>query len=319
MTEYVNTLEESVGLTWNDDALEELQELIVEMVKVDVDTVPPGSRHVPTPDAESREAVLASWEGGQWTIGDYTDFLAELPAANRPVSRLPTIGLRTLIRRTQVQNELLYAEATRLGLDERPEVIDAATRIREQIMIELVHGRFIQEVDVPEEDTRALYDSTLATSPEALQIPERVDMMILVHTDEEIVREGLARIRRGDPEDKVVQELTIDHRTKWKGGRTGLIARGNYAPQIEDVAFSGRVGKGWSDPIVTESGTGALKVITHEEPRTATFDEVKASMSGQIASVRGEVAFEEWLQEQRNALGVVIHDDVLELIGQSVS
>ena len=72
-------------------------------------------------------------------------------------------------------------------------------------------------------------------------------------------------------------------------------------------------------PIETESGSGAVKVLAHEEPRLATFEEMKDGLIQTLTSQRGEDAFEEWLQARRDELGVVIHDDVLELIGQSVS
>jgi parvulin-like peptidyl-prolyl isomerase len=97
------------------------------------------------------------------------------------------------------------------------------------------------------------------------------------------------------------------------------VGRGNYAPQLEDAAFSRTPAQGWSEPIVAQSGAGAVRVIERQSPRLATFDEMHDVLIQNLAQARGETAFEKWLQEQRDTRGVKIHDNVLELIGQPVS
>jgi len=319
MREYVGELEERAGLAWNDEGLALLRRLIDEESKLDVDTIPAERQYIPHADEQQRAVALATYGGKTATIGDYLDFLATQPGGNRPVTAPPTKALRQLVRSTFLDNQILMAEAFRLGLDKNEEIEGERERLLERILVEQVHSRFTQAADVPIEDARALYDSTKTANPDALMMPERVDMVILVHTDSSVVAQGLARIRAGEDEAKVVSELTMDFRTTPKGGRTGMIARGNYAPQIEEVAFTRKPSEGWSRPIVTQSGTGALRVIAHEEPRMATFEEVEETLVNQLARQRGEEAFEKWLQEQRDSLGVEIHDDVLELYGQPVS
>jgi parvulin-like peptidyl-prolyl isomerase len=319
LNEFVAELEEKAGLTWHDDALRTLLSCIVTEAAKDIDTIPQNEWHVPDATPEQRKMDVATFSGGSWTIGDYIGFIQSQPPQNRPVTRLPFNGLKEYVRTTQLQEKLLVAEALERGYDQDPEVQKADKRMREQILVNLVHSRFLQAADVPEEDARAIYDSTKAENPDALLIAERVDMVVFVHNDPEVVHEGLRRIASGEAESLVLSELSLDFRTKSKGGRTGLVARGNYAPQLEELAFSGRVGEGWSEVIVTESGAGTVKVLAHEEPRLATFEEMREPLMQNLLSARGENAFEEWLTSRRNDLGVEIHDEVLELIGQSVS
>ena len=111
----------------------------------------------------------------------------------------------------------------------------------------------------------------------------------------------------------------MDTRTNRRGGRTGLIPRGQYAAPVDEVAFSNRVGKGWSDPIVTDTGIGAVKVLSQEQPRPFKLEEIKDDLTRLLAQQRGEQAFEEWLNQQRESRNVEIYDDVLELYGQPVS
>jgi parvulin-like peptidyl-prolyl isomerase len=144
-------------------------------------------------------------------------------------------------------------------------------------------------------------------------------MLIIVQNDEQKVKEALAQLARGEDEKKVIKEFSIDPRTLAKDGRTGLVPRGTFAPQIEDVAFSGIAGKGWKGPVVATTGVAAIKVLEQQDSRRATFEEVKDEITRQMATGRGESAFETWLQEQRKQRGVEIFDETLELYGQPIS
>jgi peptidyl-prolyl cis-trans isomerase C len=275
--------------------------------------------YIPEATEEQKAVVIATYSGNKTvTVGDYINHLANQPFTSRPTTRLPRRGLQELVKNSLIQTDLLIQEALARKLNERPEAATEDARIREQVLIEMVHARFIQEADVPEEDAKAIFDSTLAASPENMQIPERLDMKVLVSMKEEVVREGLRRIRAGESEDQVIRELSEDLRSKFQGS-TGLIARGNYAPKLEDVAFARRPGSGWSNAVVTDTGVGAVKVLKYEAPRQATFDDMKTPILQRLAMARGEKAFEDWLNQQRQTLNVTIHDDVLELMGQPVS
>lgn len=319
MREYLESLEAKAGVVWHEEGLDLLVQLIAENAKVDIDTVPGPERFVPPATDEQKAVALASFSGRDWTVGDFIEGLRKMPQQQRPPGVLPRRGLRELIRNSQIRDELLRAEAYALGLDKDEAIRAARARHEEQLLTEQVHFGFLQAADVPDERVRAVFDSSAAENPDALLIPERVELVLLVHTDSAIVAQGLARIRAGEPEEDVIKELSMDFRTAVKGGRTGLIARGNYAPQLEDAAFAAEPGGGWSQPVVTQSGTGAFRVIAHEEPRGATFEELEEQLRTTLVRAEGEKAFEEWLRKERDRRGVQIHDEVLELIGQSVS
>lgn len=319
MKEYVAELEKKSNLQFDDAGLDLIGQLTLDLAKVDIDSVPAELHYVPSATEEQKQTPVATFLGRTWTVGDYISWIAKQPPTGRPVTPMPKQGLRELIRTTQIQNELVTAEAIAMGLDKRPEAMDEARRIREQILIEMVHSRFLQEADVPEERVRSVYDSTSQASPDAWKLPERVNMKVLVSVTEGPVREGLKRIRAGQPEDEVIKALSEDSRTKFKGGETGLIARGNYALKLEDVAFSRAPGSGWSDPVVTDTGVGSVKVLAHEQPRVATFDEVKVELTKRLADQSGERAFEDWLTQQRETRKAQVFDNVLGLIGQAVT
>ncbi len=318
LREFSAELEKKAGLAWNDEGLAALEAAIVRMTEVDPDTVDAERRFLPDVSDAERGTVLATFSGRNWTIGDYVDALARQPYTSRPPARIPRSGLRELIRSTQIAQELAYAEAQARGLGETPELKNAITRLEEQVLIEQLHTRFLQSVDVTPEDVRAYFDSTRAADSSAFTYPERVDMLVVTNPSVDAVKDALRRMRKGEDEQAVLAEVSFDHITKPKGGRTGLVGRGTYSPPIEDVAFSGRVGKGWSEPIVLEGAAAAVKVLDQQPPRPARFEEVEGQLTQALQQQRGDRAFEEWLIKERETRGVEILDDVLALYDQAV-
>ena len=183
------------------------------------------------------------------------------------------------------------------------------------MLIETLHGRFLQTVDITPEEVRAYFDSTRTADSTAFTMPERVDMMVIANPDEAKVRDALKRIARGEPEAKVIEQssrhcaraATAGDRVPWRWGRTRRPSRTSVH------------GTGASKIIPTEGMFFAIKVLMHERQRPATYEEVQPKLTQQMAQSRGEKAFDDWLNKDRETRGVEIFDDALELIGQAVS
>lgn len=316
---FLAEIEAKYNVQMSDEAIDVLQDGIEKMTKLDPDTLGAQDQMIPVLTPDEAQMTVATWDGGQITLADYLSHLRSLPPRARPPQKIPTNGLRELVRTTVVQRKLIEMEANSRGLGDRPEVADEDRKLRERVLLETVHGRFLQEVDVTPEIVRAYYDSVATASPDDLLLPERVDMLILTHSETDQVQRALDRIKAGEDEAKVIGEISLEPRTNKLGGRTGLIARGNYSVELEDVAFSGIVGQGWTDPIFTETGIGAVKVLAQEQPRMATFEEVEQSLTQNLAQAHGEQAFDDWLQAERDRRNVQIHDEALELYGQAIS
>lgn len=318
LREFSAELEKKAGLAWNEDGLAALEAAIARMTEVDPDTVDADRRFLPDVSEAEKGTVLATFSGRSWTIGDYVTALEKQPYSSRPPARIPRAGLRELIRSTQIAPELAAAEAQARGLGDTPELKSTVARLEEQVLIEQLHGRFMQSVDVTPEDVRAYFDSTRAADSSAFMYPERVDMLVITNPSVDVVKDALRRMRKGENEQAVLKEVSFDHLTNQKGGRTGLVGRGTYSPPIEDVAFSGRVGKGWSEPVVLEGAAAAVKVLDQQPPRPARFEEIEGQLTQALQQQRGDEAFEDWLDKERETRGVEILDDALALYDQAV-
>ena len=86
-----------------------------------------GNLSAPEPDAAARRQVLATWDGGTYTLGDAMDDL------NRPEIPKPGAAFMPTIRdwlRERVLTRVAFQEARRRHLDEEPAVAD---RVRDQV------------------------------------------------------------------------------------------------------------------------------------------------------------------------------------------
>lgn len=320
LREFSAELEQKAQFTWNEEGVRTLRAAIDEMTKRDPDSVAAEDRSVPPADEERRKVVLATFSGRNWTIGDYVDLIRQQPESIRPPGAIPVVGLKEFIRTSQIDPELAFAEAQARKIDARPEVKTGVQRLEEQVLIETLHGRFLQTVDITPEEVRSFFDSTRAVDSTTFLMPERVDMVVIANPDSSKVRDALTRIARGASETDVIPSVSLDMRSASRGGRTGPIPAGTYPPPVEEVAFAkGRVGKGWSPLIRTEALVYAVKVLSHDDSRAANFDEVQPKLTQQLAQARGEKTFEDWLKKDRETRGVEIFDDALELYGQAVT
>lgn len=109
---------------------------------------------------------------------------------------------------------------------------------------------------------------------------------ILAETEDD-AKSVLARLEQGEDFAQVAIEVSQDTQSKEKGGDLGWIPRGILDQELEDAAFSLKVGS-LSGPIETSQGLYVIKVLERDETR-----EIEAPILDQIKS---EVLYR-WLQE----------------------
>jgi parvulin-like peptidyl-prolyl isomerase len=85
--------------------------------------------------------------------------------------------------------------------------------------------------------------------------------------NEEIAKAAKERIDKGEPFEKVAQELSTDDSNKAQGGDLGWFGRGRMVKPFEDKAFELPVGQ-VSDPLQTTFGWHLIKVEAKDESRS---------------------------------------------------
>jgi peptidyl-prolyl cis-trans isomerase D len=90
-----------------------------------------------------------------------------------------------------------------------------------------------------------------------------------------------ARIRKGEPFEKVAKEVSDDPGSKASGGDLGFFPRGRMVPAFEEAAFSLEAGK-ISDPVQSPYGFHVIRVEEKRPAKLIAFDEAKPSLAREI-------------------------------------
>ena len=88
----------------------------------------------------------------------------------------------------------------------------------------------------------------------------------------------LARVKQGEDFAKLAKENSMDPASVSQGGDVGLVPKGQFAPEYEEVAFSLPVG-GISDVVRTQFGFHIIKVTDKKPAGVATLDEARAELT----------------------------------------
>ncbi|MCS7235739.1 MAG: peptidylprolyl isomerase [Armatimonadota bacterium] len=177
--------------------------------------------------------------------------------------------------------------------------------LRERVRFELTVRRLLGEVKVPavsEQEARSYFEAHRAGFDE----PERVRVRhILLRTEAE-ARVVVARLRAGEPFDRLARELSQDPGSRDRGGDLGLVAPGQTVPEFERAAFSLRPGQ-TSDPVQTSFGYHVIQVTERLPAKKATWDTARAQVVELLRENKRREAFEAWVKDLRKRAKVVVH------------
>ena len=116
---------------------------------------------------------------------------------------------------------------------------------------------------------------------------------------------ALARVNKGEPFEKVAQEVSDDPGSKARGGELPPFSKGQMTPKFEEVAFSTAPGK-VSKVFETPFGFHFLKVKAKDAAKTLKLDEVKNEISAHLRRLKQGEATRLLLEDLRKEANVKI-------------
>jgi peptidyl-prolyl cis-trans isomerase C len=157
--------------------------------------------------------------------------------------------------------------------------------IKEDMMIEALLDEQLKDLKkVSAEEVSAFYRD----HPESFRSPEQVRASHILFavdegaTDEQRAQKRLelaalkGEIEKGADFGQLAGERS-DCPSKARGGDLGYFERGKMVKPFSDAAFAMKVGD-TSEIVETQFGYHLIKVTDHQEPKTATLDEVKGQI-----------------------------------------
>lgn len=236
--------------------------------------------------------VLVDINGNKITEGDL-EFLGEVNP--RIQAQLNTPSGKKRIMDNLVEQELLYQEAVKQGINRDTKVKDKVDLYRKVIIAQSLVDEEVDKASKKHYDENADEFKKLKMShimvkyytPEQIKKApknQRKDM----HTEKqalEIISEYKEKIDKGEEFQEVTKEYSEDIATKSRGGDLGLVSKGDkklinrgYEPLV-DKAFEMKVGS-VSGPVKTSKGYHLVKVTKGAEMQP--FEEVKESITFKV-------------------------------------
>ena len=185
----------------------------------------------PRPTAGSplpKAGVVAVVNGTEITEAEFADGLSStafMATAGTPEGRTKVVN-------NLIEQELLIQDARARGLADRPLVRRVIERNERQVLASMSQQRIIEAV--PEITDKEL-DKELG-GPE-----DRLDLTVILTDELKDAERALARIRGGEPFEKVAREVSVAPGVAESGNvtRRGLVRNsGMYPPEVEDALFA---------------------------------------------------------------------------------
>lgn len=223
-------------------------------------------------------AVTATFKAEDGTETVYTvpqglvDAVAE-SAGEQRMRQMRETGQFSKMLEQMGTNEVLFQRA----LDANAHTSDAAQKQLALAYQQVVVRTFLEslgEAAITDEALQKAYDDRAVQ----YKVPQVKARHILVQTEEE-ANAARERLNGGESFEKLAEELSIDARTKTKGGDLGWFREGQMMPEINTAAMNAAVGE-VVGPVMSRSGAHLLEVM---EKRDATpLDEVRDQLGQEL-------------------------------------
>jgi hypothetical protein len=242
-------------------------------------------------------AVGVAGCGGGGTSLSVSDFYASIPEQHLAVM---TLEDQQEAVRNWVKTELFYQEGRRRGFGTGDEIERRVHEIERELVAEAcIRERLDAVAAVTEDQARAYFEAH--RSEYGIQV--RLAHILVRNKDE--AKRALAQIKSGSPFETVAENFSIDQ-TASLGGDLGYVRRGEMLHELEEPAFSLKVGE-VSPVIASGYGYHIIKVLDrHPGAGQASFDSKRAAVMNFLTSKRRRETFDEWLIELEGRTAVVV-------------
>ena len=194
-----------------------------------------------------------------------------------------------------IDNQLLYEEAKRRGLEKLPEVkMRARQAARDITVLSLLNDQIAKNIQVSEDEARRFYDQNKDFFKRE---QEEVRASHILFSSQAQADSVSARLKKGEDFKLLARELSLDSLTRNTGGDIGYFSLSNTDPVVARVASGLQTGM-VSPPFKTAMGYHILKV-TDRKPKGSIrdFEEVKATLMNQLLREKRNQAISSLLGE----------------------
>jgi peptidyl-prolyl cis-trans isomerase C len=259
------------------------------------------------------EPVIATVGDTRLTVAEYERRLREMNPAYQQYAATPE-GRKQFLE-LLIREKIVVEQSRRAGTQRDSEYRKRVAGYRnemkrrlEDLKQSLLFDLYIRklrsgEVGVTDADVETYYRNHI----EEFKTPkEHQASHILVSTLTE-AEELIGRLKKGEPFDKLAQELSKDPTTAPNGGRLAPVRTASLMPEtMKEAIFKLEEGK-LSDPIKTEFGYHVLKKTGTRLLPTRNYDQAKEEIRERLERLK----FDEWVEKSRKTLPITVNEAAL--------
>lgn len=194
-----------------------------------------------------------------------------------------------------LDEELLIREAQRMNLHENEDYRIRVETYKKELLVNLYLQQYLKEKNTEESQKKYYEDNR-----DKFMSPEMVRISIILSKTENEAKEILKKAKDGGDFQELAKKYSKDP-SSLKGGDFGFRAKKGLRKDFADVAFSMKKGD-ISAPIKLDEGYYIIKLTDYQPERIATFEEVKARISGDYSNK----LMKEKIAELRKAVNIQI-------------
>lgn len=181
--------------------------------------------------------------------------------------------MRSGIKDTLINQEVIAQEALRKGLEKNPTVAAQIALQRQEILVNAFVQDHLKNHPISDETLRKEYERQKA----AVGSREFKARHILVEKEDE-AKEAIAQIRKGASFEKIAGERSRDQGSKIKGGELEWAVPTNYVKPFADALVKLKKGQMTDTPVQSNFGWHVIRLDDERPFKAPAFDEVKPNL-----------------------------------------
>jgi len=219
------------------------------------------------PTATETGKVIATVNGQPITEAEFQQYL-QLRQQREPLAA----GDQQKLLDEMIDRVLLTQRAEADGIDEDPEVQHLLARMRENILVQSLIGRMLQESPITEEELRQRFETEVAATHKTEYLVRHI-----LTKDEEEAREIIGELKSKKADfAKLAKQKSIDVQSGNRGGSLGWINQGMVVPEFFQGVTRLEKGAVSPEPVQSEFGWHVIRVDDTRPAKIPTFEEFMA-------------------------------------------
>jgi parvulin-like peptidyl-prolyl isomerase len=254
-------------------------------------------------DRNDKELILATWQGGNITLGEYLSRVRQFRSQMSPPDLDDYEELEDFIFQMNAM-DLLANEARRQGLEDDPEFEKKLLKFKELTMADVMENDSLELYQAPDEgELRQYYEDHIDDY--------RVDAKIHVHEimfpTKELADEYKRKIRTFGKFKEIAAQMTERPGKRKQEGNMGYILE-QYYPRLYAEAEATPVG-GIGGPVEINNKYSLIYVVDKKAEEIRDFLTVKENIVNQLEKEKKDEALSEWVEQMKKTIDIQIYEN----------